>query len=422
MGRGAGGHEGHSRKTRTPYWLLLVTAPRVLVTDGEHRAVLAACRGLRRAGYSVTVSSAKRVAMAAWSRATECRITLPDAGASPERFVDVLADRVASGAWDVLVPGSEASLLPISTARGELEPHIALGLPPHTVVLGSLDKTLLHRTAVDVGLPPPASVACEDLSEALAAADELGFPVIVKPRRSFRVASDASLEQKWPVIVREQGGLDAAVRRVGEPLTVQQFVSDPRIVSCAGVRFPEGLAGFTVARYARTSPPGVGSAAFATTVKPPDGVQARVEDLLERIGWEGIFELELLDQGGGRFGAIDLNPRLFGWLSLAIGAGANLPAIWCDHVLRRSTAAAADAAPGYRYRWEEGELKYVVRQVRRMDRRALAPLRPHRNVIHACFELRDPAPFLAQSLEIASGLSNRFGRFDRRRFKSSLST
>jgi predicted ATP-grasp superfamily ATP-dependent carboligase len=357
----------------------------------------------------VTVSSAKRVAMAAWSRATERRITLPDAGASPEHFVDELADHVASGAWDVLVPGSEASLRPISTARGKLEPHIALGLPPHTVVLGSLDKLVLHRTAVEVGLAAPASISCENRSGALAAAEELGFPVIVKPARSFRAASDGSLEQKGPVIVREQRELDAAVRRVGEPLTVQQFVSDPRIVSCAGVRLPEGLAGFTVAQYTRTSPPGVGSAAFATTVQPPDGVRARVEDLLTQIGWEGMFELELLDQGEGRFGAIDLNPRPFGWLSLAIGAGANLPAIWCDHVLRRHTAAATDAAPGYHYRWEEGELKYVVRHARRLDRRALAPLRPQRNVIHACFELRDPAPFLAQSLVIAGSLFTMIG-------------
>ena len=352
----------------------------------------------------MTVSSAKRVAMAAWSRATERRITLPDPSASPERFIEALVDRVASGSWDVLVPGSEASLLPISTQRDELEPHIALGLPSHSVVLDSLDKLLLQRTGADVGLAPPASVACEDLSEARAAADELGFPVIVKPARSFRAGSDASLEQKGAAIVRDQDGLDAAVRLVGEPLTVQQLVSDPRIVSCAGVRLPEGLAGFTVARYARTSPPEVGSAAFATTIEPPEGVRARVEDLLTQIGWEGIFELELLDLGNGRLGAIDLNPRLFGWLSLAIGAGANLPAIWCEHVLRRGTAAAADAAPGYRYRWEEGELKYVVHQVRRLNRRALAPLRPQRDVIHACFELRDPAPVLAQSLVIAGEL------------------
>ena len=389
----------------------MTAAPRVLVTDGEHRAALAACRGLRRAGYSVTVASARRVAMAAWSRSTERAITLPDPRSSPEEFTEALADRVAGGAWDALLAGSEASLLPISAARDRLEPHVALGLPPHPVVLDCLDKLVLHDRAAGAGLGPPTSIACADGAEAATAVAELGLPVVVKPARSFRAVADdpdrAPLEQRSAVIVREIGALDAASDWVGAPLTVQRFVSNARILSCAGVRLPAGLAGLTFARYARTWPPTAGSAAFARTVEQPDGLRARVEDLLARIGWEGIFELELLDRGDGRFGAIDLNPRVFGWLSLAIGAGANLPAIWCDHVLGRSSVAAADAVPGYGYRWEEGEAKYVVRQARRLDRRALAPLRPHRHVVHACFELRDPAPLVAQALGIAGTLLER---------------
>jgi len=348
--------------------------------------------------------------MAAWSRATERKITLPDPGASPRRFVDALRDRVASGSWDVLVPGTEASLLTISEARDELEPHVALGLPPHPVVLGSLDKHLLQRVAADAGLASPASVPCKDRVEAVAAATDLGFPVVVKPARSFQAALDAphgALKQRGAIIVQEKSGLDAALRRVGEPLTVQRFVPNAQIVSCAGVRLPDGLAGFTVARYVRTWAPRVGSAAFARTVEPPDGLRGRIEDILARIGWIGIFELELLDEGAGRLETIDLNPRLFGWLSLAVGAGANLPAIWCNHVLRRGGGVAADAAPGHYYRWEEGELKYVVRHAQKFNRRAFAPLRPHRNVVHACFELRDPAPLLAQALEVVGSLFKR---------------
>jgi predicted ATP-grasp superfamily ATP-dependent carboligase len=348
--------------------------------------------------------------MAAWSRSTERRITLPDARVFPEQFVAALAESVASRSWDVLVPGTEASLLPISAARDQLEPHVAIGLPPHTVVLRSLDKHVLQEASAEVGLAPPTSLACNDRSEAVAAAAEVGFPLIVKPARSFQAVSDApdaSLEQIGPVFVHEEGELDAALSLVGQPMTVQRFVQDARIVSCAGVRLPDRLAGFTVARYVRTWRPGVGSAAFARTSEPPEGLRSRIEDLLGRIGWEGIFELELFDEGDGRLEAIDLNPRPFGWLSLAIGAGANLPAIWCDHVLGRSTAGEADAAPGYSYRWEEGELKYVVRHARQLNRRAFAPLRPHRKVVHASFELRDPAPFVAQSLDIAGSLFKR---------------
>jgi len=422
LGRRKGGHPTRSRQAGAPHRLFLVTtAPRVLVTDGEHRAVLAACRGLHQAGYSVTVSASKRVAMAAWSRATESRITLPVPHASPGRFVEALLDCVASRSWDVLLPGTEASLLPISAAREALEPHVALGLPSHSVVVDSVDKLLLQRTAASLGPASPASVACADRPAAAAAAAELGFPVVVKPERSFRAASDApgaSLVQKTAVIAENQAELDVAVSLLGEPLTVQRFDPDARLVSCAGVRLPEGVLGFTVARYARTWPPDVGSAVLATTVEPPDGLRKRTEDILSQIGWQGMFELEFVEQADGQFGAIDLNPRPFGWLSLAIGAGANLPAIWCDHVLGRGSGRAADAAPGHSYRWEKGEALYIARHVRRLDWRALARVRPRRNVIHACFEATDPAPLFAQSLEMAGNLFARTRQRAERSFSS----
>lgn len=314
--------------------------------------------------------------------------------------MDELARHVRRGEWDVIVPGSEASLLPISAGRDELEPHVALGLPPHAGVLRALDKVFLRQTAVAAKLPPPPSLDCETSSAASAAAAEIGYPLIVKPLRSFRQGDD-DLVQKSAQVVLEPQELDDAVARVGTPATVQRYVSNPRIVSCAGVRTGTGLVGFTVTRYMRTWPPSAGSAAFAATVAPPPGLRDRVEKLVEALGWSGIFELEFLELEDGSLGAIDFNPRVFGWLSLAIGAGANLPAIWCDHMLGRAEAGPADAEPGRRYRWEEGEIKYVVRNLRHLDRSALSPLRPARHVVHACFELRDPVPFFVQAAALA---------------------
>jgi len=241
---------------------------------------------------------------------------------------------VSRGEWDVLLAGSEPSLLSISASRHRLEPHVRLGLPPHAAVLGSLDKGLLQREAVASGLASPESVVCKSRAEAVKAAAALGYPLIVKPTRSFR-EERGILQQRVAQVVSDTDGLEALLSRLGPPLTLQQFVQGARIVSCAAVRTDEGLAAFTVARYARTWPPQTGSASLARTVAPPDGLPERVNDLLARIGWTGIFELELIDLGDGAFGAIDLNPRVFGWLALAVAAGANLPAIWCDHLLGR---------------------------------------------------------------------------------------
>jgi predicted ATP-grasp superfamily ATP-dependent carboligase len=384
----------------TAYRFLLVTnSPRVLVTDGEERAALAACRGLRDAGYSVTVACRGRSAAAAWSRAREDQILLPDPRSWPQLFVQELLEHAKGGEWDVLLPGSEASLLPISERRDELEPYLALGLPPHNEVLDSLDKDLLRRRAIASGLAPPTSVVCTDPHALAEAAAQLGYPLVVMPMRSFRAEADV-LRQSTALVVTGTDGLGAVFSQIWTPLIAQQHVGEARVVSCAGVRTTAGLAGFTVARYSRTWPPSVGSASFATTISPPDGLRNRVYQLISSIGWTGIFELELLELHGNRLGAIDLNPRVFGWLALALGAGANLPAIWCDDLLQRRQTSTADATPGCNYRWEEGEAKYVLRHLLRGDARGLAPIRPRRRVVHAYFQLRDPAPLAVQALVV----------------------
>ena len=62
-------------------------------------------------------------------------------------------------------------------------------------------------------------------------------------------------------------------------------------------------------------------------------LRSRVSALLTDLGWEGLFELELIEREDGGWHAIDMNPRPYGSMALAIGAGCNLPALWCRHLL-----------------------------------------------------------------------------------------
>jgi predicted ATP-grasp superfamily ATP-dependent carboligase len=155
------------------------------------------------------------------------------------------------------------------------------------------------------------------------------------------------------------------------------------------------------ARWSRRWPPYDGAAAFAETVVAPSALVERVEVLLAALGWRGIFELELLELGHGRFAAIDFNPRPFGWMALALRAGVNLPAVWLDS-LRGLDPAGVVARPGIRYRWEEGDLRHFVWQLRHgRTWAAAAVLRPRRHVAHAYFERDDPAPLGTALVDLA---------------------
>lgn len=375
--------------------------PWVLVTDAEERSVLAACRGLAAAGYRVSTVSEERFALGHWSRSSDERITLAGPRTDPESYVERLSQVLRRRRYDVVMPGTELSLLLISERRALVEPYASLGLPPHEVVLRALDKPLLHRQAAAVGLAPPRSVVCSSDEEALAAARELAFPLIVKPARSVARA-DGLMRQLKAQVVGDATLFKATIAAVGVPFTLQEYVPETTILSCAGVRVDGRSSGLTFARYARTYPPQVGNAALAITIASPQPLVQQVEELLGLIGWRGIFELELLELDDNRFGVIDFNPRPFGWMALAIGAGANLPALWCDHVLRRHNVPSNGARAGIYYRWEEADILNALAQLRRGRLRcAGAVLRPHRRVVHAQFRINDPAPLVARMLLLA---------------------
>lgn len=373
--------------------------PSVLVTEATERGPLAACRSLKHAGYTVAAASETRLAAGHWSRSCDERLLVPGAKDKPEAFVAALAEILRRRTYDVLVPGGEASLLAISEHGRHLEELVRLGLPAHEVIVRSLDKVLLLREAAAAGMPPPPSVVCATPDEAAEAADELGYPVALKPRQSI-LREPGGTRQQGVVLATTRREVEAAVAKLSLPLIAQRYEIDVERLSCAGVLAGGELLGLAVARFERTWPPDAGAASFAETVQPREDLVTATVDLLKALGWEGVFELEALAFADGRLAAMDLNPRLFGWLALAVSAGADLPAIWCDLLLERKHPPAV-ARPGVSYRWEDAEVFNLLRLVRAGRAGAAASIMlPRRRVVHAHFQWRDPAPLFARSAEV----------------------
>jgi predicted ATP-grasp superfamily ATP-dependent carboligase len=372
---------------------------RVIVTDAEERAVLGACRGLASAGFRVSAVASHRAAATHWSRSCSERLLSPDPRDSVRAFVARLEQLLDEGDYAALIPGSDASLLAISEHRDRLEQSTLLGLPPREAVRKSMDKLLLHRVAASAGLPPPPSRSCAGHSEGAVAAAELGYPIVVKPASSFSRAGEGLCQQRV-TLVENEAALPSALQTYASPFIVQQF-EHARFLSCSGVIADGRLLALTTSRVPRLWPPIAGMHTFSETVAVPAGLAARVRALLGELGWQGIFQLQMLERADGGFSVIDLNPRVFASITLDHRAGANLAAIWCEWLLG-GRPIPVTASPGFRYRWEEGELCHLVWQLRRGHLRAAASvLLPHRRVVRAWFRVTDPAPLLARALQLA---------------------
>ena len=381
-------------------------ARRVIVTDVHDRAGLGAFRSLRSSGFLVTGVASAHPAPGHWSRSCSERFALVDPRRDPAAYVEGLEAIVSRGDYDVLMPGSDASLLAVSERRAALEGRVKLGLPSDEVVRKTLDKRALLSAAAEAGLACPDTVVCSSRQAAIRSGRHFGFPVIVKPRSTI-FEDRGELFQLGSLRADDSDDFEGIVRRVGTPFLVQRAEEGDQY-SVAGVIAEGQLIVSAVSRYIRTWPVKTGRAAFSETVIPPNGLVGRVERLVREFGWQGIFELELIRRPDGSFAAIDFNPRLYGSIVLAESAGASIPTAWCEWLLGlKPNSVAVSARPGLRYRWEDADLRHGLWQIRRGNvGRALRVLHPYRHVVHAHVGLTDPAPLLARLILL---LRNRYG-------------
>ena len=368
---------------------------RVLLTDGQERATLAACRMLGRAGYEVVVAASEHPAPAHWSRACAERLSVVDPRRDPARFTAELESLASGRGVDVLLPGSDATLLALAGHADPAGASIWSKLPPPDAIGRALDKVALIECAERVGHPGPPTAVCGDVGEAIAAAEAFGYPVVLKPRRSV-AEHDGSLIQRPSVLVPDTATLERLAPEFGTPCLVQ-CREEGSIVSLGGVAAGGRLLAGVASRYLRTWPSGAGSACYSETIPFTPELKETAAAFVAGLGWEGIFELEFLRRSGGELVPIDFNPRIYGSLALAGLSGVPLATIWCDWV-RGVAPPSLFASPGFRYRWDDGDVRNAVGALLRGELgEAASIMRPRRRTVHAYLWASDPLPAVARA-------------------------
>jgi len=366
------------------------TAAGVLIVDAGERSAVAACECLARAGYRVGTASGERQVPARWSRFSSASYELPNPRANGLRFAERVAEIAAEDGYATALACSEGSLWAISRNREPFGAAVDLGLPPAAVVERCTDKLVLTEAAGPAGLAAPETAVCDSIEEAVVAAERLGFPVVLKPRRTVFSHGEEAVHLASS-LVADEAALRAELPGAGLPCLIQRRETGS-MLSVAGVMANGELLAATVSRYLRTWPPEGGPVSFSRSIEAPPSLLDSVARLASAIGWNGIFELELIELADGRPAVLDFNPRIYGSLALAVKAGTPLPAIWCDWLLQGKQDRSRGRAGVY-YRWEDAELRNALKLLRAgKPAQAISVMRPRSPVAHAYFRWYDPLP------------------------------
>jgi predicted ATP-grasp superfamily ATP-dependent carboligase len=242
-------------------------------------------------------------------------------------FMHSISSRYGLEGW-VVFPTEDESVFFLSQYRKDLSDQFRITTPCWDIIRHAYDKRFTYRTAEKIGLPIPGTWY-PDSKEELQSLD-LPYPVIIKPavmRDFFRVTHKK--------VYRAVDADDLVIQyekacRIIDPtnIIIQEEIPEVwnHLYSFCPF-FKEGeVKARVIAKRIRQHPMDYGHAStYVKTVDCPE-LEELGSRFLKAIDYYGLCEVEFIwDQRERIFRFLEVNPRVWGWHTLARHAGVNLP-------------------------------------------------------------------------------------------------
>ncbi|XVH32784.1 carboxylate--amine ligase [Haloferacaceae archaeon DSL9] len=298
----------------------MTTGDAVVIPAISAGSSLAFVRSLGRKGIETIMVSPDRSAPPLRSKYCSAHVTAPDPMEDLRGYTNVLLKLAARPEVRTIVPLRETDIYVLSRNREAFAEHIATPWPPAETVASVQDRSRLIDLANEIGVAAPKSAPLTEW-------DDWSEPRVLKPRYSLCV--DDSDDVHVPAVQFTSAGeppdVDAVISQMGhEPLVQEVIPGDAEHGFFA--LFDEGTPIATFQhRRVRSFKYSGGASVFRKAVKIP-AMQRDGLALLEALDWHGPAMVEFKrDPRTDRFVLIEINPRFWGSLRLAVHAGVDFP-------------------------------------------------------------------------------------------------
>ena len=277
---------------------------------------------------------ANRGIFAAAKLSRYCRLGLeyPISTSEPAQFVNSIFDFVRAQQIDLVIPVTDWTLGPLSAEREQFRGICRLAMPDRAAIDFASDKFRTVELAREIGIGVPKTHLIRSLDD-LAACKGIGFPAVVKDRFSVRwvqqVAVFGSVAYAYSFEELRAKVADR-LEKAGDVL-VQEFVSGEGIGFSCFVAGGNTHLPFQWLRVREVDPRGSASSA-RKSIPLDDVIVSRSEQLITRMGFEGIAMVEYKRTPDKRLVLMEINGRPWGSIGLPFACGIDYPRYlidWC---------------------------------------------------------------------------------------------
>lgn len=293
----------------------------VLLTDGQQRKTLAAVRSLGKRKINIIVADETRFNPSAFSKYCNRSLVYPSPHKKPREFLDWLKMTIKKYKCNILFPMDDNTMNIVMKNFSEISILCKVLVPP----LGSYnianDKGKTQMLAVNSGVKCPWTIEVKDIKNIHKLANKIDYPVVIKPRQSsgsrgIRVVNSNSefIEEYLKIHETQRFPI------------IQEYVGNGyRYDVCLLFDKKSNLKASFVQKELRHFPIKMGPSTVQESVYYDELIEEALK-IMKKLNWCGVVELEfIMDEKDNVPKLLEINPRFWGSLQMAIFAGVDFP-------------------------------------------------------------------------------------------------
>jgi predicted ATP-grasp superfamily ATP-dependent carboligase len=378
---------------------------KILLLDAETRSALACVRSLGKAGYTCYTASIKKHAIASSSKYSKKSLLCPDIKKDLSVFIEWLENTILSSDIHTVLPMTDATIEGISKFEDRIKSITNYPIINSSTLNSVQDKFSLinHARSFEINVPETVSLKLkskDDLHTLNYILEELTFPFILKPCRSAEFTNKGKIISYPKKIIHNESDYYSFLSLID--IFPAHYLAQELIQGSGMGIFCLYHSGKPVLNFAHKrlleKPPEGGVSVLSCSIPIPEDLLKKVHKLLDSYSWNGVAMTEFKLTPDGTPFLMEINPRFWGSLQLAIDSDYNFPLSLINENYTNKHSVSKN-----NLRWEIGTLDHIyisIKQkgffnfLRRLLKNEFMFFKP--NTHNEVLRISDPMPFITE--------------------------
>jgi predicted ATP-grasp superfamily ATP-dependent carboligase len=332
---------------------------RILITDADYKHTLAAVRSLgKRRNVEVTASSHVKRSLSFYSKYCKNRVIYSNP-ADEHAFIRSLLHIIKNGSYDVLLPISFSVCTAIAKYQDKFKHYVKIPIANYESMQIASDKNETIKFAQNNDIPIPKTIYPNSIKDVERISNEIKYPVVIKaPEECGSVKYANSAKELINLYKHTCNSYKSQIAK-GKFPQIQEYIQGEGYGFFALFNHGEPRALFAHTRLHEYPPTG-GPSTMAQSVYDP-ALQELGLKILKKLKWHGVAMVEFKrDSKSGEFKLIEINPKFWGSLDLAIASGVDFPYLACKMCVDGDIKPVFEYNKNTIFRWTFPDLVYSL--------------------------------------------------------------